>query len=100
MFSSPALAGGLAYIGANNGRLYAIDTSSGTLAWEFQTESSKKDPLQVLKPDGSPNPVNFRPRFYDFQDMYAVWVGHFSVGGIVSSPVVADGIVYFGSTDG
>lgn len=100
MFSSPALAGGLAYIGANNGRLYAMNTSTGKLAWEFQTESSRANPLHMLKPDGSLNPAGFRPRFFDFQDMYAIWVLHYSVGAIVSSPVVADGVVYVGSTDG
>ncbi len=44
MFSSAALAGDLAYVGDHNGKLYAIDTKSGKLAWEFQTEASKKDP--------------------------------------------------------
>ena len=38
VFSSAALAGDLAYFGSHNGRLYAVDTSTGQLAWEFQTE--------------------------------------------------------------
>ena len=54
-FASAALAGDLAYVGDHNGKLYAIDTKSGKLAWEFQTEASKKDPLKVLNPDGSLN---------------------------------------------
>src|SRR5262249_13603191 len=53
MFSSAALAGDLAYVGDHNGRLYAIDTKSGKLAWEFQTEGSKADPLKIENPDGS-----------------------------------------------
>jgi outer membrane protein assembly factor BamB len=44
MFSSAALAGDLAYVGDHNGRLYAIEAKTGNLAWEFQTESSKRDP--------------------------------------------------------
>jgi outer membrane protein assembly factor BamB len=100
MFSSPAVAGDLIYIGAINGRLYAIDAKSGTLAWEFQTESSRKDPFTVLNPDGSRNAPGFGPVFYDFQDMYLRWSRNISVGAIVSSPVVDRGEVYFGSTDG
>jgi len=101
MFSSPALAGNFAYIGAINGRLYAIDVESGKLAWEFQTESSRKDPLKILKPDGSRDQsISFAPTFYDFQDMYVIWYRNFSVGAILSSPVVDRGEIYFGSTDG
>lgn len=100
MFSSPALAGELAYIGAINGRLYAVDTKSGKLVWEFQTESSKRDPLNVLNPDGTRNRAGFTPTFYDFQDMYITWYKNASVGAIVSSPVVVQGEIYFGSMDG
>jgi len=100
MFSSPALAGDLAYIGAINGRLYAIDIKSGGLAWEFLTESAKKDPLKILNPDGTRTPASFRPTFYDFQDMYITWYKNISVGAIVSSPVIDQGEVYVGSTDG
>jgi eukaryotic-like serine/threonine-protein kinase len=100
MFSSPALAGGRVYIGANNGRLYALNAASGELVGEFQTESAKQNLLKTLNPDGSPNRNGFRPHFYDFQDMYAIWMLQFSVGAIVSSPTVAGGVVFVGSTDG
>src|SRR5215471_5286536 len=53
MFSSAALAGDLAYVGDHNGRLYAVDTKSGKLAWDFQTDASKADPLKIENPDGS-----------------------------------------------
>ncbi len=45
VFSSAALAGGLAYVGAHNGKLYAIDAKTGKLAWTFQTEAAKRDQL-------------------------------------------------------
>ena len=100
MFASPVVAGDLAYVGAINGRLYAIDIKSGQLAWEFQTESSRKDPLGVLNPDGSRKRGGFKPIFYDFQDMYINWFRNVSVGAIVSSAVIDRGEIYFGSTDG
>ncbi|HET7788715.1 MAG TPA: PQQ-binding-like beta-propeller repeat protein [Myxococcales bacterium] len=100
MFSSPALAGDLAYVGDHNGKLYAIDARTGKLAWEFQTEASKRDPLKALNPDGSLNKLAFAPVFGDFQDMYLDVSRFISVGGIVSSPAVDRGVVYFGSLDG
>jgi outer membrane protein assembly factor BamB len=101
MFSSAALAGDLAYVGDHNGRLYAIDTKSGKLAWEYQTEAAKQDPLKILKPDGSLNQeALFAPVFNDFEDMYVDVYKFTSIGAIVSSPVVDKGIVYFSSMDG
>ena len=101
MFSSPALAGDLAYAGDHNGRLYAIDSKTGKLVWEFQTDASKKDPYKVLNADGSVNQKSiYAPVFGDFEDMYVAMFKFMSVGTIVSSPVVDKGAVYFGSMDG
>ena len=100
MFSSPALAGDLAYVGDHNGRLYAVDAKTGKLAWEFQTEASKADRLKVLNADGSLNQEAFAPLFGDFEDMYIDFYRFVSIGAIVSSPVVDRGALYFGSMDG
>jgi outer membrane protein assembly factor BamB len=100
VYGSAAIAGELAYVGAINGRLYAINIKTGKLVWEFQTESSRKDPLKVLNPDGTRNRAGFAPTFFDFQDMYITWFRNFSVGAIVSSPVIDHGEIYLGSTDG
>jgi outer membrane protein assembly factor BamB len=100
MFSSPALAGDLAYIGDHNGRLYAVDAKTGKLAWDFQTEASKKDSMKILNADGTLNEEGFTPIFDDFEDMYIDFYRFISIGAIVSSPVVDKGIVYFGSMDG
>jgi outer membrane protein assembly factor BamB len=100
LFSSPVLAGDLVYIGAFNGKLYAADAKSGKPSWEFQTENSKKDPMKVMKPDWTWNPEAFTPVFNDFQDMYITMARRFSVGSILSTPVVDHGGLYFGSTDG
>ena len=100
IFSSAALAGDVAYFGAHNGKLYALDTKSGKLAWEFQTEPSKKDVLKTLNADGSLNEEAFAPVFGDFQDMYIDVHRFLTVGAIMSSPVVDKGVVFFGSMDG
>ena len=100
IFSSAALAGGFAYVGSHNGRLYCIDAKTGKLAWEFQTEASKADPMKVLNLDGSLNREAFSPFFGDFQDMYIDFYRFASIGAIMSSPVVDRGMVYVGSMDG
>jgi outer membrane protein assembly factor BamB len=101
MFSSPALAGDLAYVGDHNGRLYAINIKTGKLAWEFQTDAAKKDPFKILNADGTLNQeVLYAPVFGDFEDMYVAMFKFMSIGAIVSSPVVDKGVVYFGSMDG
>jgi len=101
VFSSPALAGDMVYVGVSNGRLLAVDAKSGKLLWDFQTEGSKRDPLKMLKPDGGLNNDAIYARYFgDYQDMVLAFYRVFSVGAIWSSPVVDKGVVYFGSTDG
>ena len=100
IFSSPAIADGLAYFGNLNGSLYAVDVASGKVVWEFQTESSKQDVLQFLNPDRTRKNDIAVPGFGDFEDMYVYWFKNFSLGAIVSSPVIDKGVVYFTSTDG
>jgi outer membrane protein assembly factor BamB len=99
IFSSPALAGGMAYFGSFNGKLYAVDLKTGQFAWEFQTQAGKKDALGVVGPDGRPDfKAIFRSQLYE--DMYRAGEKLFSLGSIVSSPTVDRGVVYIGSTDG
>jgi eukaryotic-like serine/threonine-protein kinase len=101
VFSSPALAAALVYFGSTNGKLYAVDAKTGELAWQFQTESAKNDPLKILKPDGGiNNDAVYTPYFRDYQDMVLAFYRIFSVGAIWSSPAVDNGVVFFGSTDG
>jgi outer membrane protein assembly factor BamB len=100
IFGSAALAGDLAYVGAFNGRLYAIDAKTGKEVSEFQTESSKSDPMKVLNADGSTGKSAFTHSFNNFLDMTIYLYKVFSVGAILSSPVVDHGTIYFGSADG
>jgi outer membrane protein assembly factor BamB len=100
IFSSAAVAGTLVYVGDHNGKLYAIDASTGKLAWEFRTDASKADPMKVLNPDGSLNQGAFAPVFGDFEDMYLDFYRFASIGAIMSSPVVDRGVVFVGSMDG
>src|SRR5208282_4413530 len=81
--SSPAVAGGLVYFSAYDGALYAVDAADGRLKWKFQTGGERRyagTHLHGSQPAGETMPDPF--------DFY------------LSSPVVWNGTVFFGSGDG
>ena len=41
MASSPAVANGVVYIGDGNGKVYALNASTGTQIWNYTTENSE-----------------------------------------------------------
>jgi outer membrane protein assembly factor BamB len=99
LFSSPAVAGNHLYIGSHEGKLFAVDLTSHKLAWTFQTDASKRNGPTLTKADGTPNyEAAFAGDFYD--DMVAGVSRMLTVGAILSSPAIVDGVIYFGSTDG
>jgi outer membrane protein assembly factor BamB len=99
MFSSPAVAGDWAYIGTHEGKLVAISLKERKVAWIYQTDGSRRNGRSYTKDDGTPNyEAAFTDSFYD--DLIIGISRMFSVGPILSSPVVADGEIYFGSSDG
>ena len=100
VFSSPALAGKLAYFGSHNGRVYAVDAATGAPGWEFQTEASRRNEDGLLDPDGRLVQDAFKPVFGDFQDMYVDFARFVSIGAVFGSPTVDRGVLYVASTDG
>lgn len=99
LFSSPALAGGMLYIGSHQGKLIAIDLASQKTAWTFETDASRQNGPALTKPDGTPKyEAAFADNFYD--SMVVGVQKMMSVGAILSSPVVAENVIYVGSTDG
>jgi len=67
--SSPAIADGIVYVVSYDGNLYAVNSQAGQLVWEFR----------VFKEDIA----KLRPPYDDF----------------LSSPLVAEGVVYVGAVD-
>lgn len=99
LFSSPAISGDTLYIGSHEGKLLAIDLKSQKFAWTFETEGSKQNGATYTKPDGVPKyEAAFADFFYD--DMVSGVQKMMSVGAILSSPAIANGTIYVGSTDG
>jgi outer membrane protein assembly factor BamB len=99
MFSSPAVAGDVVLIGVLNGTLEARDVKTGNLLWEYQIEKSKENKAWVLTSDRKMNgPLLFYSNWREIPIVAADQ--SFGIGAIFSSPLVANGAVYFGSTDG
>src|ERR1043166_6841675 len=99
MFSSPTIIGDVVLLGVLNGTLEARDVKSGEVLWDFQTETSKQNKGWVLTADRKFNePMTFRSSWRE-----APVIGadrQFNIGAIFSTPLVVNGVVYFGSTDG
>jgi outer membrane protein assembly factor BamB len=99
VYSSPAIADGTMYAGTFGGKLLALDVKTRELLWEFQTEASKRNLAAFSKPDGRIDFSKMMNRnFYD--DMVLGVAKYLTTGSILSSPVIDNGIIYFGSADG
>jgi outer membrane protein assembly factor BamB len=99
MFSSPAVAGPFVYVGSHAGKLLAINTATHAVAWTFQTEASRQLLPGLSNEKGEPNyAAAMASMFYD--DVVAGVQKMFSVGAILSSPVVVNRTIYVGSADG
>jgi eukaryotic-like serine/threonine-protein kinase len=73
MWCSPAVANGMVYIGDTEQYFYAVNAATGQEAWRVQIGKALETVVSAIRP------------FH---------------GGVVSSSVVADGVVYFGGLDG
>lgn len=121
--SSPVWAAGVLYIGSDDGHLYALDAASGRLRWAWRTEGPvaatpavAEGRVHVLSYDGRVHTLDAtsgeplwtfatggerrfearglhgtQPRTQTIADPYDVFL---------SSPAVAGGMVYVGSSDG
>ena len=99
VFSSPSVAGDVVFVGVLNGTLEARDFRSGDLLWEFQTAASRRNNGRVLTAERRFN----TPLLYGSNWREAPIVAadrQFAIGAIFSSPLVVDGVVFVGSTDG
>ncbi|HEY9184600.1 MAG TPA: PQQ-binding-like beta-propeller repeat protein [Salegentibacter sp.] len=103
-FSSPAIDGEMAYIGSANGRLYGIELNNGDVKWEFQTIGCRNDTLDVFNSEGERDMKKLKSLTANISDMptlSSLYTDIFiDTGAILSSPVIANQVIYFGSSDG
>ena len=121
--SSPAIAGGVVYVGSNDGNLYAVDESNGHLHWKFETGSGI--PSSPAVATGIVYFASYDGNFFAVDTVTGKLKWKFANAGerrysgthlhgmlpvaesmpdpfdvYLSSPVVGIGMVYFGSGDG
>jgi outer membrane protein assembly factor BamB len=123
VFSSPAVAGGVIYVGSGDGNLYAVDLESGGLKWKFPTAS--RIPSSPAVDAGVVFFVSYDGSLYAVDTTTGKKKWSFKTGGerryagkhlhgsvpmaetmpdpfdfFLSSPTIVNGTVYFGSGDG
>jgi outer membrane protein assembly factor BamB len=98
VFSSPAVAGDVAYVGLMSGAVTAIDLKTGKPLWLFQTDLARANRGWVLSADKTLN--NTMLFHNEYEDGAVVLDRLFSIGAVPSSPLVMNGKLYVGSTDG
>ena len=98
-FSSPAITDGIVYMGNSGGSLMAMKSNSGERLWQFQTPSARLNKDSIINNKGE---FNLQKIFKE--NSYAGALNSvdilYSLGSILSSPAVDNGVIYFGSTDG
>ncbi len=98
-FSSPAIVGNLVYFGSSDGWMHAVDRATGKTRAEFQSDGSKTNSAKYVDAKGHFIPAKLYPdRTLDGMIMGVH--NMFTMGSFLSSPVVANGVLYVGSTDG
>jgi outer membrane protein assembly factor BamB len=80
--SSPAVSAGIVYFGSYDSNFYAVDAATGQLKWKFLTGGERRFAAKHLH--GAEPAAETMPDPFDF---------------FLSSPVVWNGAVYFGSGD-
>ncbi len=100
-FSSPAISGNTVYLGVFNGFLQAIDKNSGNSKWVYKTDASKTASGKYITNEGEIKRELYEGiSFKEVGDMQLHLERTFSIGAIVSSPVIENGTLYFSSADG
>ena len=92
---SPAVAGGVVYVGSNDGKVYALDAFGGSPLWNFTTGGPVSSSLAIFKDTVFVSSNDRKLYALDAQTGNIVW--NYTVGSALSSPSVSNGIVYVGA---
>ncbi|MBI4911207.1 MAG: PQQ-binding-like beta-propeller repeat protein [Acidobacteria bacterium] len=98
-FSSPALVGNRILVGSSDGLLHLLDRETGGTVATYATEGHRANRAKYLDEKGQ----MIGKALYPDRTLEGAIIGldrMFSLGSILSSPVVAEGLVIVGSADG
>lgn len=95
-YGSAAVDDEVVYFGSHDGRLYAVDVETGEILWTWSTDASRANYAGVYKENGE-----FRDDFVLYgEDWQRSEQTILDLGSILSTPLIADGVIFFGSADG
>jgi outer membrane protein assembly factor BamB len=101
VYSSPAIAGNTAFFGDFTGKLFAVNLLTGKLSDKFTTEGRNLNANKLLNKDTLD--YNYLSKGMDnalYINSVNIMNKLYTLGPIVSSPVIDKGSVYFGCADG
>ena len=98
VISSPAISGGIVYVGSYDGNVYALDATTGELKWKYKVEDN------IYSSPAVSGGVVYVGAHNNDNNIYALnaetgaleWK-YKTIGCVPSSPAVSNGVVYFGS---
>lgn len=98
VYSSPAVANGVVYIGSGWGYLYAVDADTGQELWKFKTSAAIESTPMVANGVVYVGSNDTRLYAIDAETGELKW--KFKTDSFIfSSPAIANGVVYVGSGD-
>ena len=97
VFGSPVITQQVVYVPTFGGALMAFDSNSAKLLWTWNTKAAEIDRQDALNKDGYFNSNIFFSR--NASDAPAAMNRIYSVGSILSTPWIDNGVIYFGSAD-
>jgi outer membrane protein assembly factor BamB len=96
--SSPAVVGGVVFVGSDDGKVYALNASTGALVWNYTTGGYVYSSPAVAGGIVYVGSLDYKVYALNASTGALVW--NYTTGSYVySSPAVANGIVYVGSMD-
>ena len=104
IFSTAATANGIVYTCSHNGLVYALNSQTGALLWNFnwtgQIEASPLVVDDVLYVEYLYNGKNGYIRGFDATTGAGLWAGQNDVAGVSSTPAVVNDVIYNIYTNG
>ena len=99
VYSSPAVADGVVYIGSRDGKVYALSVKTGKEIWKYSTGNSVESSPAVA--DGVIYIGSRDGKVYAISATtgYKLW-DYPTSNHVLSSPAVSDGVVYISSMNG
>jgi len=94
--SCPAVADGIVYVSSNDGNIYAFNAATGAKIWKYNTGRRTQYPFESCPAvaNGVVYVGSSNRTFYAIDALNGSKIWSYNMGGIYSTPAVANGYVY------